>query len=115
MRKVEIGTDNYTEVMAGEATFGGVSHAYLIKDKADAEEYARVLFQEGPIKEHGVNGCHHEDLIAIVLDRLYQFQSGDFACRENALAITKLEEAMHWFNHRTQNRVKRGVEGTNKL
>ncbi|MCK5607171.1 hypothetical protein KAR91_35130 [Candidatus Pacearchaeota archaeon] len=67
------------------------------------------------MKEHGVNGCHHEDLIAIVIDRLKSFQQGVFICRENALAITKLEEAVHWLRHRTNDRINRGVEGTLKL
>ena len=49
----------------------------------------------------------------IVLDRLRGFQESEFKCRENALAITKLEEAMHWLHHRTRARVARGVEGTN--
>ena len=49
---------------------------------------ATVLFQDGPVAEVGVNGCHNEDLIAIVIDRLQHFQRGDFACRENALALT---------------------------
>jgi hypothetical protein len=71
-----------------------------------------VFFQNGPIKENGVNGCHQEDLLAIVLHRLQSFQAGDYKCRENALAITKIEEAMHWLNHRTTARLNRGVEGT---
>jgi hypothetical protein len=48
------------------------------------------------------------------IDRLQSFQSGDFACRENALALTKLEEALHWLDHRTKDRQRRGVEGTSK-
>ena len=39
---------------------------------------------------------------------------GDFACRENALALTKVEEALHWLNHRTADRQRRGVEGKNE-
>jgi hypothetical protein len=50
----------------------------------------------------------------ICIDRLRSFQSGDFKCRENALALTKLEEALHWLNHRTRDRQSRGVEGINK-
>lgn len=76
-------------------------------------EFGHVHFQNGPIKENGVNGCHQEDLLAIVIDRLRSFQAGDFACRENAIALTKLEEALMWLNKRTADRVKRGVEGTN--
>jgi len=52
-----------------------------------------------------------EDLLNIVVDRLESFQSGDFACRENALALTKVQEALHWLNHRTADRIDRDVEG----
>lgn len=74
---------------------------------------AEIHFQEGPIKENGVNGVMNEDLIAMVITRLEHFQKSEFACRENALAITKLEEALLWLRKRTIGREKRGVEGTN--
>lgn len=70
-----------------------------------------VLFQNGTIPEKGVNGITQEALLAIVIDRLRCFQSGEFACRENAIALTKLEEALHWLHQRTINRLRRGVEG----
>lgn len=76
------------------------------------KEVGHIVFQEGPIKEVGVNGCQVDDVIAIAIERLTQFQTEDFGCRENALAITKLQEALHWLEHRTSNREKRGVEGT---
>ena len=72
-----------------------------------------VHFQEGPIKECGVNGVCNEDLIAMVITRLEHFQKSEFACRENALAITKLEESLLCLRKRTMGREKRGVEGTN--
>lgn len=71
-----------------------------------------VLFQNGPIGEVGVNGVTHEALLAILVDRLRSFQAGPYACRENALALTKLEEAQHWLHTRTRARLARGVEGT---
>lgn len=71
-----------------------------------------VRFQNGPIVEYGVNGISNEALLAIVEDRLQGFQSGQYACRENAIALTKIQEAMHWLHHRTRERVARGVEGT---
>ena len=76
---------------------------------------AEVNFQKGPIQEDGINGIHNEDLIAMVICRLEHFQKGQFSCRENALAITKLEEAMMWLRKRTDARVKRGVEGTSEV
>ena len=115
MREVKIGSQNFTKVLvADEPGQGGACHAYSIEvAEKPGMLCGHINFQNGPVKEFGVNGCHQEDLIAIVLDRLQSFQSGDYACRENALAITKLEEAMHWLNHRTAARVARGVEGTN--
>jgi len=71
-------------------------------------------FQQGPIQEVGPNGITNESLLVIVIDRLMGFQKGPFPCRENALAITKLQEAMHWLEHRTRDREDRGVEGVNK-
>lgn len=116
MRKLEIGSSRFTQIIAiDEPSHGNACHFYRIETTATADPVAivgQIDFQKGPIKEHGVNGCHHEDLLAIVLDRLQSFQSGDFKCRENALAITKIEEALHWLNHRTASRQSRGVEGT---
>lgn len=71
-------------------------------------------FQNGPVAEAGVNGITHEALLAIVADRLRSFQAGLYACRENALALVKIEEAQHWLHHRTKARVARGVEGTHE-
>ena len=74
-----------------------------------------IHFQEGPIKECGVNGVCNEDLINMVIDRLEHFQNSDFKCRENALAITALEEALLWLRKRTMGREQRGVEGTHAV
>lgn len=74
-----------------------------------------IIFQNGPINEVGVNGLTQEVLLSIVCDRLRSFQAGPFASRENALALTKIEEAQHWLLHRTRARMARGVEGTHKI
>ncbi len=77
-------------------------------------EYINIKFQEGPIKENEINGCQIEDIIDVLVDRLKRFQAGKYSCRENALAITKLEEARMWLNERTRDRIERNVEGYNK-
>lgn len=88
---------------------GGANHVYEIVH--GSQTLAVLKFQNGPIKEHGVNGITQEALLAVCIDRLEGFQRGEFACRENALALTKLQEAMHWLHHRTRDREARGVEG----
>ena len=101
---------------------GGASHRYEITgfdsrhnpsgEVTDRWSNLAILFQNGPIAEAGVNGITQEALLAIVADRLRSFQAGSYSCRENALALTKIEEAMHWLHHRTRARMARGVEGT---
>lgn len=93
---------------------GGAHHAYEVV-AGDAVPPTYINFQNGPINEAGVNGLTQEVLLAIVADRLRCFQSGPFSCRENALALTKIEEAQHWLQQRTLERMRRGVEGTNKV
>lgn len=92
---------------------GNASHEYEVS--WDEGKTGIILqFQHGPIGEVGVNGITNEVLLAIVADRLRCFQTSKYACRENALALTKIEEAAHWLEARTVSRTRRGVEGTHQ-
>lgn len=95
---------------------GGASHEYHVAFETGEGRAAAVLiqFQKGPLKEYSINGISNEALLAIVIDRLRGFQSGEFKCRENACALTKIEEALMWLQLRTVHRLKRGVEGTHE-
>ena len=99
---------------------GGACHVYVVESDENVvlpdsvTVSTTVRFQNGPVAEAGVNGISGEALLAIVEDRLKAFQAGPFACRENELALTHLQEAMHWLHHRTRERLSRGVEGTNQ-
>lgn len=96
---------------------GGAPHVYEISH-LDARPHPLMVlfsFQNGPIKEVGTNGVTHEALLAILIDRLQHFQKGQYACRENAIALTKLEEAQMWLQKRTRDREARGVEGTHTV
>lgn len=99
---------------------GGANHEYQVSTSVPPAtgpgmKALHISFQNGPIAEKGVNGVTQEVLLAIVIDRLRAFQAGKFACRENALALTKIEEAQHWLLHRTRARMDRGVEGTHAV
>lgn len=59
------------------------------------------------------DGCQVDTLIHAALQILKGF-NGSMACRENAIAITKLDEALMWLGKRTKDREKRGVEGTSQ-
>jgi hypothetical protein len=101
--------DKLKIIVRDEPGAGGANHEYEIALPDGSG--VRIAFQNGAINEHGVNGITQEALLAIVMDRLQSFQRGPFACRENALALTKVEEAQHWLFSRTLARMQRGVEG----
>jgi hypothetical protein len=111
--------NNGTKIDCDERDANGGSHVYRIRVGATKDGHftdeQEVRFQCGPLQEAGLNGISDEVLLAIVIDRLEGFQSAQYRSRYNALAITKLEEAMHWLNARTGDRQKRGVEGTHKV
>ncbi len=117
MRVLNIGSKKYTTVQVlDEPGAGGANHKYSVSTTQEPSTIlCSVDFQNGPIKEAGVNGVMNEDLIAIVIDRMQGFQSGQYKCLDNAVALTKLEEALMWLRKRTQDREDRGVEGTSTI
>lgn len=69
--------------------------------------------QNGPVKEVGKNGCQVTDIIAVAKHIIEELNK-NFPCRENAMTITKLDEALMWQEKRTKDRMKRNVEGTSQ-
>lgn len=113
--KLDLLTSKHTKVFhedPEEMKFNAPHHFRVLSAEKPAEVVCKVDFQEGPIKENGVNGANNEDLISMVICRLEHFQKSEYACRENALAITRLEEGLLWLRKRTMGREQRGVEGT---
>lgn len=99
---------------------GGANHRYRIvsdPDKHNPEQFVdtTIQFQNGARNEWGsIFGVIDTDLLEIVRDRLNGFQQGEFATRENAIALTHIEEALLWLNKRTEDRIERNVLGTNE-
>lgn len=122
--KVNPANDTLNILVTDAPGSGGANHRYVIsgfdtdsnpsRRAAERNTQTIVLFQNGPINEVGVNGVTQEALLAVCIDRLQCFQKGPYACRENAIALTKLEEAQMWLQKRTYDRMGRGVEGTHQ-
>lgn len=93
-----------------------------------------IEWQNGPLANpdgtrREPSGAFVEGVIAAAIDRLRYYQGegkyaeteypdaipGKFRCRQNALAIIHLEEALHWCQDRTAEREARGVEGTHAV
>jgi hypothetical protein len=106
--------DRFTETGAMdhvwfETTIRPNAFIYVRHDKNSLS----FTLQNGPIKEVGKNGCQVVDVIAVAKHIIEQLNA-KFPCRENAMTITKLDEAIMWQNKRTQDRVSRSVEGTSQ-
>jgi len=110
--KVNPANDTLRVTVLDEPGQGNACHEYEISHSNMPP--TRINFQNGPISAdgNGVNGLTHEVLLAIVADRLRGFQSGPYSCKANACALTHIEEAQHWLQQRTLERMRRGVEGT---
>lgn len=126
--KINPANDTLSIAVTDEPGAGGANHRYEITGfdasrnpssggapDSGYEGPLAILFQNGPIAEAGVNGVTHEVLLAIVADRLRSFQKGPYACKANACALTHIEEAQHWLQQRTIERMRRGVEGTHAI
>jgi len=99
---------------------GGANHEYRITSN-DIDLNGTPLFigtvqlQNGARKErNSIHGIIDTDLLEIARDRLKSFQAGPFASRENACALTHIEEALMWLNRRVEDRVERNVLGRNE-
>lgn len=79
-------------------------------DKEGTQKFQKIVFFKLNPDGSYENGTTLEEMLRVSLERLNDLNMR-FSCRENSLAITKIEEAIMWLNKRTENRVKRGVEG----
>jgi hypothetical protein len=111
---------------------GGANHRYTLSvprtypGGSPTFDDTSLEFQNGPIATPSdFNGITNEALLAVLIDRMRGFQykttesgsfdfksHGKFSCRENALVLTHLEEALMWLQKRTRDRMARAVEGT---
>ena len=112
--KNDLITSKYTKIVENEK-FELAPCDFKVIENSSNEVLCSIHFQEGPVKENDINGIFNEDAIAMVIRRLECFQNTQFKCRENAIAITKLEEALMWLRKRTIGREKKGVIGTHKV
>lgn len=90
-------------------------HRYELNN-FESDKLQLLLFIKKEKNEAGVletveEGTTNEEVLAMLIHRLKGLND-KFGCRQNSLAITKLEEALFWLNDRTAERKRRGVEGT---
>lgn len=114
--KVNPANDVLRVLVLDEPGSGGAHHHYEIQiptnEPNSTATTVPVRFQNGPIKEAGVNGLTHEALLAILIDRMEGFQAGPYASPDNQEALEAMRAAQTALQRRTLARMARGVEGT---
>ncbi|HVT11946.1 MAG TPA: hypothetical protein VHE55_06740 [Fimbriimonadaceae bacterium] len=74
--------------------------------------FIHIVFQRGPVTEHGINGCRIEDVIEALQERLLDHQGRPLACEENATALLHLESAREALLMRRRRREEQGLLNT---
>lgn len=107
-------TNEYTDVYceSPQDQEYNAPHHFQVRNTETSEVIGEVHFQEGPIKEVGINGISNEDAILMVITRLESFQQTEYACKENEEAISHLMQAINALRARTNRRKDAGTEGT---
>jgi len=94
----------------------GTGHKYELQSFENGKPQVLQFIEkahiaDGSIELRTVNdGTTNEEVLKMLIDRATKLNQ-KFASREGSLAITKMEEALMWFNKRTENRIVRNVEG----
>jgi len=117
--------NDLVRVEAIEEQDGSPPGKYLLYLRVRGEwtRFSEIKFQKGPLSEQLANGQTREvppngigsaALLALLIDHFRAFQETPMKCRENAIVLTHLEEALMWLQKRALERVVRDVEGTQK-
>jgi hypothetical protein len=85
-------------------------NVYELDNLANIADKQTITFYKKNIDGTEIDGTTLEEMLRVSITRLKDLNNR-FGCRENSIAITKLEEALMWLNKRTQDRIERGVEG----
>ncbi len=110
------GLNESIEVMAtGDTGPGGARHSYELRVTHDLALVGTLRFQKGP--RGGVNstpGVTEAAVLAVIRDRLEDFQAGPYPSEEGQCALDAVIDAMWWLERRADNRAERGVLGKNE-
>ena len=78
---------------------------HSFREEGPNQEVSFYKLNEDDTFEHGTT---LEEMLRVCIERL-KMLNDRFSCRENAIAITKMQEALLWLHERTRERKERGV------
>jgi len=89
-------------------------HLYILESLEDTNPQYLQFIQKEKIEDKFVtikDGTTNEEVLKVMIDRLKTLDE-KLPSRENAIVITKLEEALMWVEKRSNIRKTQGVYGT---
>lgn len=104
------GLQGMSDGVLGEKNIYRLENFIDVVEGSEESPFQEIIFYKMTPEGRKMQGTTLEEIIRVTIERLSALNAL-FSCRENSVAITKLEEALMWLNKRTQNRVTRGVEG----
>ncbi len=110
-------SDKKTIAVVLDGDYGG-AHEYTFLESVGHQKgkpkyvgsEQRIRFVQKNLDGTMSPGLQSEQLLLALIDR-HKKLNGKFPSREGALAITKMEEALHWLQARVTERIARGVMG----
>lgn len=95
-------------------------HTYELSNFEKKDEKGQVLqfIHKEPDESNELitisDGTTNEDVLEVLIDRM-NYLNNKFPCRENSIVLTHLETALLWLEKRTNDRIKRNVEGKHSV
>jgi hypothetical protein len=100
-------TGDKVNIVVGEST------SYVFTNALDAP-LGQINFQDGARGDVGTNGITVDDLLSVCIHQLEGWQKTALATDHNNVIISYLKQALHYCNLRHEDRLRRGVSGTDK-
>lgn len=117
LNKVVFPSDVPTIAVSLDLDYGGAHEYHFIESLGHENgkpKYAgseqKIRFVQKDLDGTVIPGLQSEQLLLALIDRHKKLNT-KFPSREGSLAITKMEEALHWLEARVKERTARGVMG----
>lgn len=88
-------------------------YEYEVKNLT-TDHHQTVRFVKEPSTDNFEPGTTNEEILDMLIHRM-NYLNAKLPCRENSIAITKLQEARMWLKERAMDRNLRGVKHTMEL
>lgn len=116
MRHVEKALNKMKESRLTKDSLDHINIFINLENTDDTKGVAPIVsftIQSDPIGEVGINGVQAVDILEYS-KCLFESLNDAFPCQENEATITLIKDALGWQEKRTNDRLKRNVEGKNK-